>query len=231
MPELQSIEDLQEAEYNPRDIKGAHLEGLKVSLQEFGDISGIVWNKRTGRLVCGHQRIKALRSKYGEVLKLSDGHVECPDGSLFSVRVVDWPAEKEKAANIAANSPTVQGEFDTGLEGMLAELDEQLPDLYEALMFDDLMAGSTVDGKVTQDMGNSDRELGEIPVTPELLEANNYLLFKFDNEMDWNVAVAGFGIRAVKTEDTREGYARIGVGRVVDGRKLVALIGKADNDS
>ena len=59
---LKNIDDLKPASYNPRKISKKAFEGLEVSLKKFGDISGIVWNKRTGNLVSGHQRVAKLRS-------------------------------------------------------------------------------------------------------------------------------------------------------------------------
>ncbi len=50
-----SFDDLRPAHYNPREITAEAAEGLRHSLVEFGDISGIVWNQRTGNLVCGHR--------------------------------------------------------------------------------------------------------------------------------------------------------------------------------
>ena len=102
--ELKKISDLKPAAYNPRMIDEKSFEGLKFSLTEFGDLSGIVFNKRTGNLVTGHQRVKALIDEYGDI-EASIGE----DGSIafvtldgiFKVRVVDWPLDKEKAANIA----------------------------------------------------------------------------------------------------------------------------------
>lgn len=41
-------------------ISAKALAGLKRSLEKFGDLSGLVWNKRIGHLVCGHQRLTAL---------------------------------------------------------------------------------------------------------------------------------------------------------------------------
>ena len=107
-----TIADLKPAPYNPRRIDEPSMAALGVSLAEFGDISGIVWNRRTGRLVAGHQRIEVLKKKHGANLRLDDGAVVAPDGGRFPVRVVDWPETTERAANMAANSPLLAGMFD-----------------------------------------------------------------------------------------------------------------------
>jgi hypothetical protein len=93
------IKDLKPASYNPRKISDEQLERLKKSLQEFGDLSGIVYNRRTGNVIGGHQRLKCLppdakiekkdlkeRSKTGTV---AEGWIVI-DGEKFIYREVDW---------------------------------------------------------------------------------------------------------------------------------------------
>ena len=45
---------------NPRRITDDALAGLRASLRTFGDLSGLVFNRRTGNVVCGHQRRVAV---------------------------------------------------------------------------------------------------------------------------------------------------------------------------
>jgi hypothetical protein len=73
------IDDLKPASYNPRRISPEALAGLKSSLVQFGDIAGLTWNKRTGNMVAGHQRLRALRSVYGDQLILE----EAPHGAVL----------------------------------------------------------------------------------------------------------------------------------------------------
>ncbi len=134
MKALRSISDLVDAPYNPRKISDAELGRLKSSLANFGDISGITWNRSTGHLVTGHQRLRSLREQYGDRLNLVvfDDHatIRTPDDELFRVRIVEWDDATEKAANIAANSPDVMGEFDNPkLTSLLQELEASGLDL------------------------------------------------------------------------------------------------------
>ena len=104
------IDKLNPAYYNPRkDLKPGDVEyeKLKKSIQEFDLVEPLVWNKRTGRLVGGHQRLKVLKELgYQEV----------------EVSVVDLPEEKEKALNIALNK--IQGDWDyVKLKDLLQDLD------------------------------------------------------------------------------------------------------------
>jgi ParB-like chromosome segregation protein Spo0J len=85
------IEQINPAAYNPRvDLKpgDTEYEKLKNSIANFGCVEPLVWNKRTGNLVGGHQRLKIL---------VEQGFAE------VEVSVVDLSLEKEKALNLALN--------------------------------------------------------------------------------------------------------------------------------
>ncbi len=86
------------AAYNPRvtlteDM--AEFKALKDSMTEFGQVKPIVWNKRTGNIVGGHQRYNVL---------MAMGRKKA------FVSVVDLPIEKEKVLNVALNK--VRGLWD-----------------------------------------------------------------------------------------------------------------------
>lgn len=134
----QKLSDLKQADYNPREIGVTALAGLQESIEEFGDISGIVLNERTGNLVAGHQRVKALQEKYGD-LNIVDGRIELPNGDGFSIRLVNWDIIKEKAANIAANNPNLQGEFTPDVNLVINEIRLEVPDLSDKLLLDELL--------------------------------------------------------------------------------------------
>lgn len=122
---------------NPRTITDPQLDALKRSLAEFGDLSGFVFNRRSGQLVGGHQRTKVLPpdapitiSGYVQPTKsgtVADGFVMV-DGEKFTYREVDWDETKEKAANLAANKHG--GSFDMIQAGeWLTELQEMKFDI------------------------------------------------------------------------------------------------------
>ncbi len=58
------IKKINPASYNPRkDLKPDDPEYQKLvrSLDEFGCVQPLVWNKQTGNLVGGHQRLKVIK--------------------------------------------------------------------------------------------------------------------------------------------------------------------------
>ncbi|MCH7720385.1 MAG: hypothetical protein IH988_05270 [Planctomycetes bacterium] len=136
------LEDLRAAPYNPREMDDAALTGLSVSLDEFGDISGVVFNRRLGYLVCGHQRLEALKRRFGDRLELQGTNsapvLVTPDGRRYPIRVVDWDEAMSKAANVAANSEHLAGRWSNSLDEVLDDLEVELPDLSKALRFPEL---------------------------------------------------------------------------------------------
>jgi len=109
--ERRPVADLLPAGYNPRVAvePGSRLyEQLQRSLQMFGYAAPIVWNKRSGRIVGGHQRLSVMIQAFG---------VEEVD-----VRVVDLSDTQEKALNVALNK--IAGDWDTAkLASLLRDLD------------------------------------------------------------------------------------------------------------
>ena len=162
-----NMDSLRPAPYNPRSISGEALAGLQKSLHLFGDISGLVWNQRTGHLVAGHQRLRALVEEHGAALTLEgvqvDGQeqpaaVMLPTGEFFPVRVVDWDEPTERAANIAANATTIQGEFTPELGPLLEELRDTFP-AFDDLMFDALVVPDPPPVVPPDDFGEVDENL------------------------------------------------------------------------
>ena len=112
--ENRHVKNLRGAGYNPRTITAAQLDRLKKALHEFGDLSGIIFNRRSGLLVGGHQRCKVIPrdapieivNRYDPASRtgtIADGYIII-DGERLNYREVDWDEEKEKTANIAANA-------------------------------------------------------------------------------------------------------------------------------
>lgn len=108
--EKKPVAELKAADYNPRkDLKPGdpEYEKLKRSIQEFGYVEPVIWNKRTGIVVGGHQRLKVMKD-------LGFEEVDCV--------VVDLDEKQEKALNVALNK--ISGEWDdTLLANLLKDLD------------------------------------------------------------------------------------------------------------
>ena len=62
--------------------------------------------------------------------------------------------------------------------------------------------------------------------TEELLEEHNYIVLYFDNEVDWLQAKTLFGVKKVKALDSKKGFEKAGVGRVVNGAQALENLRK-----
>lgn len=104
------LSELKPAPYNPRvrlRPGDARYRKLRRSVERFGLVEPLVWNRRTGNLVGGHQRYQILCDL---------GHTEAP------VSVVDLPPQQEKALNVVLNNREAQADWD--LPQLTAVLEE-----------------------------------------------------------------------------------------------------------
>ena len=118
---LQEVElkKLNAAAYNPRvklEPGMEEYEKLKKSIETFGDVEPIVWNKTTGNVVGGHQHLQVLKDL---------GYKKA------TVSVVEMDEAAEKRLNLALNK--ARGDWDSEkLEALLAEME---PDALEVSGF------------------------------------------------------------------------------------------------
>ena len=157
--EIQKIpaEKLKAAKYNPRkDLKPGdpEYEKLRRSFEEFGYVEPVIWNRRTGNIVGGHQRYKVLTA-------LGYKEIDCI--------VVDLDEQREKALNVALNK--ISGEFDIPLlTDLLKGLNEDGFDVsltgFDAAEIDELFRDKTAAG-VKEDNFDAEKAAAEIetPVT------------------------------------------------------------------
>lgn len=107
------VKELKTAAYNPRIALApgmSEYEKLKNSIETFGNVEPIVWNKRTGNVVGGHQRLAVL-------IDLGFKSVPCS--------IVDLDENDEKLLNIALNK--IKGEWDYNkLEDVLKDFDNEI---------------------------------------------------------------------------------------------------------
>lgn len=90
---------IKNAPYNPRDIKKENFDRLKRNIKNRGLIETLVWNRTTGNLVSGHQRIKILDT------------LEKKQDYNITVAVVELDEKTEKEQNIFLNNGTAQGHY------------------------------------------------------------------------------------------------------------------------
>jgi DNA modification methylase len=96
--EKKKISDLIPAPYNPRQSTAKQEKHLKESLEKFGLVEPIIFNKQTGYIVGGHFRVRELK-------KLGINEIECV--------IVDLNEADEKELNIRLNANTGSWDWDT----------------------------------------------------------------------------------------------------------------------
>ena len=110
-------DELKEAVYNPRIIDDQQLKRLKQGLKKHGLIgASIVLNRRTGNVVSGHQRLKAL-----DLLEGTKNYE-------LRVTAIDVDEREEKQINVQLNNPSMMGDWDIEKLGEMMELEEFSPD-------------------------------------------------------------------------------------------------------
>lgn len=144
-------EDIKNAEYNPRIMDKEAKKRLKKGLQKHGLVSAITWNKRTGNLVGGHQRLEQL-----------DALEKNKDYSL-DVCVIDVDEAEEAVLNVQLNNPSMQGDWELD---KLALITEEYGVSFEDMGFTQLDVDFMYDG---------DERFSELYETEEKKELTNEL--------------------------------------------------------
>lgn len=176
---------IKNAPYNPRIMDEGAKKRLKKNIAKHGLVAALTWNKRTGNLVGGHQRLEQL-----------DALEKNKDYEL-TVCVVDVDEREEAALNVQLNNPSMQGEWDLDKLANLSEEfdfdlaedfgftesdidfmfegDERFSSLFETQEKED-MRGSLEDVKAARDES-----------VEKLKERNNidwFTVIVFENEAD-----------------------------------------------
>ena len=100
---------IKNADYNPRLMDKEAKKRLKKNIAKHGLVSALTWNKRTGNLVGGHQRLEQL-----------DALEKNKDYEL-TVCVVDVDEREEATLNVQLNNPSMQGDWDFDKLANMAE--------------------------------------------------------------------------------------------------------------
>lgn len=193
-------EALKNAPYNPRIISDKARRTLKANLEKVGMLAPIIWNRRTGNIVSGHQRIKAL-----DALERSHDY-------LVKVAVVDLDEKTEKEQNIFMNNPNAQGDYEIeSLESLLKEINIDnagfdLADIHE-------LFGDTLTAEQTEATAQLSNEMHK--AIDDFTRAEKTSQDKNDTEF---YLVVVFQNKETRSEFcTRHGFKDI---RYLDGREL-----------
>lgn len=144
------LADIKPAPYNPRVISERALAGLGASLDRFGLVQPIVVNVRTGRIVGGHMRVRALEAK-GE--------------TTAEAVLVDLNERDEKALNLALNNSEIAGDWTAGALPLVDDLLASMPELSGDLMLGELKV--SLDRQFPKAGGEGEGETEDVPPPPK----------------------------------------------------------------
>lgn len=122
-PERVARHQLNPAPYNPRQIDPYAEKRLRQGIKDNGLVETLTWNRRTGYLVSGHQRLSQIDKLEGSL------------DYAIDVSVIDVDDRTERRLNALLNNPNVQGSYDVPKLIEMA-LDEEHPFDFEGAGFD-----------------------------------------------------------------------------------------------
>ena len=198
---------------NPNRHSAHQIQILAAIIQEQGWRAPITVSKRSGLIVRGHGRLEAA---------LLMGCDKVP------VDEQDYANEAEELADLLADNRLSE----------LAELDEAdlkkvIEKLREADPSFDVELTGFMEDEIAKLFAEEDVEdaLETIPrMECQAFEHHDYLVFMFHDLRDWMLALQGMGVIEVDYSISRTSK-RIGIGRVLNGKRLLQLIqqgGKAN---
>ena len=151
------------AHYNPRRISSGNKKRLDKSLTKFGLAQPPIVNKRTWRIVGGHQRIEILDSKHRN------------GGYSLDVALVDLSEKEEVELNVILNNASTMGEFDLlQVEELAKSFDIDLGDLgfSEEDLIVDFGADSGLDSDVVNEVESLKKEKAKVRSEKNTLRAD-----------------------------------------------------------
>ena len=191
---------------NPNRHSAHQIQILAAIIQEQGWRAPITVSKRSGLIVRGHGRLEAA---------LLMGCDKVP------VDEQDYANEAEELADLLADNRLSE----------LAELDEAdlkkvIEKLREADPSFDVELTGFMEDEIAKLFAEEDVEdaLETIPrMECQAFEHHDYLVFMFHDLRDWMLALQGMGVVEVDYSISRTSK-RIGIGRVLNGKRLLQLI-------
>lgn len=191
------IKQLKFSEYNPRKFNEKQLDDVKESLKRFGFVEPIVVNSNPDRFnIIIGGHLRVRAAKLLDYEEIPVAYVNIPD------------IKKEKELNLRLNKNL--GDWDWEL---LADFDEEI-------LFDVGFTDAELKKNINEEIEP------EIRFAEELMEAHNYIILYFDNEMDWLNLQTLYPLEKRKFTDKHGTFERTGLVRVVKGTDFLNKIRK-----
>lgn len=198
-------QDISELKEYPGNARRGNISVLVESLKINGQYRPIVVQKSTNYVLAGNHLLRAAKQLGWE--KIDAVFIDCDDEAALKIVLAD-------------NRTADLGDYNDELLKQLLETVENFEGTgytEEDLAELDKMAGI------------QEEEKPDIEFSLALREANNYVILVFDNELDWQAAITTFDLKTVKAWDSRTGFSRMGIGRVIAGAPVVKKLNNVDS--
>lgn len=216
-----------------RNPKKHNIPAIEHSISKFGYINPIVINEENKTILAGHGRLESLIEMKRLNMEPPLGIKVGDEGNWFAsvIRGITLDPNQHMAYTIADNQLTMSYGFRDNITDLLKEIENlgdvnlnQLGFSKEDLKKLDVEIEEFIDG---------DFEIKEMEVQP--FEHYDYIVCVFRDVRDWMYMQ---NLLDIKTEQITVGKTvKTGVGRIIDGRKLIDVIkrnniqGQVSNDN
>lgn len=189
-----NVKDLKEY---PNNARRGNVTLLMESLKVNGQYRPVVVQKSTNYVLAGNHLLRAATQLGWE--EIDTVVIDCDDQAALKIVLVD-------------NRSNDLGEYnDDYLKGLLKDLEDFSGTGYNQADIEELEKLAGVEQE----------ERPDIEFSLALREENNYVILVFDNALDWQSAITTFDLKTVKAWDSRVGFSRAGIGRVIAGTPIL----------
>jgi hypothetical protein len=184
----------------PNNARRGDVSVLVESLKVNGQYRPIIVQTSTNYVLAGNHLLRASKQLGWE--KINVVFIDCDDEKALKIVLAD-------------NRTADLGDYN---EELLKSLLESLDDFNgTGYTEEDLAELEKLSGVIQE-------EKPEIEFSLALREENNYVILAFDNALDWQAAITTFDLKTVKAWDSRKGFSRMGIGRVINGAEVIGKL-------
>ena len=216
-----NLYDLKEWEKNPRHIEPEDYQRLLKDLSL--GIFAPLFVMDDGTVVGGNMRVKGYREKKFEKVWVCILSFK-QENNLFYAYIDD---ERVEANGQARGFKSIdEGLFIYAMaHNDKAGTDDKVAykDLIEKLAIDvsEMYVNFAKPTPLSMLLASTEQAAAEIKWALELMEYHDYVVFVFDNELDFNILKQRFPLRTVKTKYQFKNGIRKGIGHIIHGKELL----------
>lgn len=201
--EYRDIDTLKNWDRNPRKINKTEFNRLKKQIIKLGQYKPLLITP-DGTVIGGNMRLRVykeigMKQVWVSIIEPKD------DNELIEYALSDndraGSYDEEQLAELVYNAEL--------------ELKDYHVDMGASMSLEDVLKNHEMTG---------DDVKGEIEFTEELYESHNYVVLYFDNEIDWLQLQSMYPLKQVKALDSKPGYSKVGIGRVIKGADFLNAI-------